>query len=462
MKLKWYCVLSLILAVCLLCGCAPSNDETQEPTETDTSVPLRSESGSEKESNGTQKETDTPAVKAPWEEDGVLKILTIGNSFSDDTMEYIYQIAESAGVEKIKLGNLYIGGCTVDTHVENAEGNVGAYEYRTNTNGTWSTIKNYKMGDAIESENWDFISLQQASGYSGKADSYGKVPTLVAYVRDLAGNKPVLVWNMTWAYQQTSSHSDFPKYNSDQMTMYRAIVDTVEDQIETNKSFSIINPAGTAIQNARTSYIGDNLTRDGYHLTLDLGRYIAGLTMFHKLTGISIENLKYKPDGVDADAQKIAIESAMNAVKQPKTVTVSKYSAQAELDLSNYTKLSIEWNIHSYWNSSQGNSLTNGATDFIKQYCATAQMTKTDIPVGSIIVIADGWQYRPEGWSYNGTRPENVTINRVTVDDAWWGSYTSRAFNISKREANSNGYAPLNDITETTLNKVFTIYIPKN
>ena len=63
---------------------------------------------------------------APWMEDGVLKILTIGNSFSDDTMEYVWNIADSLGVEDIYLGNLYLGGCTLDTHAFNARGNYTA------------------------------------------------------------------------------------------------------------------------------------------------------------------------------------------------------------------------------------------------------------------------------------------------------------------------------------------------
>ena len=82
---------------------------------------------------------NNPPAKAEWEKDGVLRILTIGNSFSDDTMEYVYQIAKSAGIDKIELGNLYIGGCTLDTHVANAKGDKAAYEYRTNTRGKWTT-----------------------------------------------------------------------------------------------------------------------------------------------------------------------------------------------------------------------------------------------------------------------------------------------------------------------------------
>ena len=103
-----------------------------------------------------QPTTDDPAQDEPiqqpnWEEDGALRILTIGNSFSDDTMQYVYQIAKALGIEKVELGNLYIGGCTLDTHATNARGDLPAYEYRQNKDGEWKTTANDKMGNAIAS-----------------------------------------------------------------------------------------------------------------------------------------------------------------------------------------------------------------------------------------------------------------------------------------------------------------------
>ena len=48
-----------------------------------------------------------------------VKILAIGNSFSDDAMEHLAVILKGAGVENISLGNLYIGGCSLETHYNN-------------------------------------------------------------------------------------------------------------------------------------------------------------------------------------------------------------------------------------------------------------------------------------------------------------------------------------------------------
>ena len=64
-----------------------------------------------------------------------LKVLAIGNSFSSDATEYLWNIAKDGGVEKIIIGNLYIGGCALDKHYTNIKSNAGAYTYYKNTNG---------------------------------------------------------------------------------------------------------------------------------------------------------------------------------------------------------------------------------------------------------------------------------------------------------------------------------------
>ena len=45
----------------------------------------------------------------------MMKILAIGNSFSEDASAYIHQMAESAGYD-VQIVNLYIGGCPLERH----------------------------------------------------------------------------------------------------------------------------------------------------------------------------------------------------------------------------------------------------------------------------------------------------------------------------------------------------------
>ncbi len=426
----------------------------------DTSTPENGDTNADQSQNGSaeQKPDDNEG------EDSTLKILTIGNSFSEDTMQYMYQIAESAGYEKIKLGNLFIGGCTLNTHAANARGDKAAYDYRRNSSGTWNSTANFKMSDAIKEEDWDYISLQQASGSSGKADTYTELEYLIGYVKALAP-KAKLVWNMTWAYQQDTTHKEFAKYSSSQKVMYESIISTVLDCVVDKDDISVIVPNGTAIQNARSSYVGDKLTRDGFHLTLDLGRYTAGLTFFHAVTGKSIEDISYMPSGVDKNLQRVAIESAVNAVKSPWAVTKSKYIEEPEIDFSQYDKLNLQWTEFGYWHSNNSNGPYNAIItediDFCQKYYATARFTKEDIPIGSIIVLADGWRYRPEGWTDEGrltsARPGNKTDKLIVVNDGWWGSYIYRAFNLSKTDGSS-----LADVSLEEIEKAFIIYVPKN
>ena len=101
----------------------------------------------------------------------------------------------------------------------------------------------------------------------------------------------------------------------------------------TNEEIKILVPSGTAIQNARTSYLGDTLNRDGTHLDYGVGRYIAALTFMAALTGADISEIEWAPTNigedvrdVDAAARVVAIESVINALKNPYEVTQSQYT----------------------------------------------------------------------------------------------------------------------------------------
>ncbi len=45
-----------------------------------------------------------------------LRILAIGNSFSDDGTEYLPGLLEAAGIHNVIVARLYIGGCTLQRH----------------------------------------------------------------------------------------------------------------------------------------------------------------------------------------------------------------------------------------------------------------------------------------------------------------------------------------------------------
>ena len=132
-----------------------------------------------------------------------------------------------------------------------------------------------------------------------------------------------------------------------------------------------------------------------------------------------------------------------------------------DFDPADYTLLEFEYTMGGYWNSGDTNNhhkiITNA--DNSGYFIATEMFTKETLPVGAVIVIDEGWQYRPEAWKDENrqtSRPGNVTTNIVFVTEAWWGSYTHRAFNIAV-EGNNVGIRDNPDaITH------FRIYIPKS
>ena len=264
----------------------------------------------------------TTTVTVEDENDGVTKILAIGNSFSEDAVEYYLSgLARETGKE-IVIGNLYIGGATLEQHVANATGDIAAYSYRkVGVSGNKTTTADVSIATAIADENWDYISFQQVSQNSGQYETFTEdLPTLYDYVNQRVENSETkYLLHQTWAYAQNSTHSGFPNYDSDQMTMYEAIVDAYEQAANLIPVHAIV-PSGTAIQNARTSYLGDNFNRDGYHLN-EIGRYTASSTWYEVIFGESVVGNSYVPDGfVELDAE-IAQQAAHAAVQNPSEVT---------------------------------------------------------------------------------------------------------------------------------------------
>lgn len=164
-----------------------------------------------------------------------LRILAIGNSFSRDAIEQnLHELAEADGHTAI-IGNLFIGGCSLDFHLYNAKGDRHAYVYR-------------KIGaDGLMQERDSVDANRRAAEASG---------------------------------------------------------------------IKVVVPSGTAVQNARTSFVGDRLNCDGYHLDLTLGRYTAACTWYERLFGEDVRANTYAPA-----LARVARESAHAAVATPGRVT---------------------------------------------------------------------------------------------------------------------------------------------
>lgn len=246
----------------------------------------------------------------------VLKVLAIGNSFSEDAVEqYLYELAAAQG-DSLVIGNAYIGGCSIDRHWNNAQTGKADYEYRKVVGRVRNNRKKVALKEIIRDECWDIITFQQASHYSGKSETYVNLGKLCDYVRKEALNPKVrFAFHMTWAYSKDYSHGAFKDYGNNQMKMYQAICQSVK----TIPQYGIkkIIPTGIAIQNAR-EVIGDKLTRDGYHLDRTVGRYVAACTWCQFLTKKKITQNPYCPEAMDSSVAFLLRKSAQEAFRKMK------------------------------------------------------------------------------------------------------------------------------------------------
>lgn len=444
-----------------------SGDATDSDSDNDQEQSADSEGQSGEDSDNSD-ESDIPDIEElvyPWAEvPETLKVLAIGNSFSVDAMEYLYNIAKNAGVKTIVLGNLRVSGCTVSMHYDYARGSNQVYEYFKNTDGTWRSTPNSTIYDGILDENWDYITLQQGSPESGLPEKFRHLENLANIVNNKKTNPNAkLIWHMTWAYQQDSTHAAFTSYDSNQETMYNAIINTVKEKVLPLDIFSAVIPSGTAVQNARTSFIGDNMTRDGYHMVQPFGRYLVGLTYFAAITGADISNISYRPSASITDEMvAMAKESVKNAMLNMYGVTESTYKTSEEkeeekidsndpkdyfvsdaklaksigVDLSGYTLFEYEYLTNMYYNSTSNikpNSASSSQNE--KHICFKERYTKEQL-LNAIIICDAGWQYRPEQWdTADGKASVRPVMCSEPIDildeDFWSNNVYYFALNIS-------------------------------
>jgi hypothetical protein len=248
----------------------------------------------------------------------MIKILAIGNSFSQDATAYLHDLAEQGGIPT-KVVNLFIGGCSLERHWQNASGDLPEYEYELN-GMSGSSGKKVSIKEALLEETWDFITLQQASGYSGVIDSYYPyIKDLHEYVRNYAPESRQLI-HETWAYEIDSSHPHFELYGHSQVKMYEALKKAYQEAAS-DLGLELI-PSGDLIQALRGTepfnYAkgGPSLCRDGFHLNLTYGRYAAAALWYAVILKGGIDRSNFLPPPGEGGIDMSLIQLIKDTVKR--------------------------------------------------------------------------------------------------------------------------------------------------
>ena len=236
-----------------------------------------------------------------------MKILFIGNSFSQNATRYIRQISDGT----LFVRNLYIGGCSLETHARNIENDRPAYEYQADAKALAMT----SIKSALLCEEWDIVSVQQVSSQSGIYESYFPyIDTVIAEIKKYRPNARI-VFHRTWAYNYGSTHPAYVNYECNTDLMNEMIEKTAA-RVAEKYSFDVI-PSGVAVYTGYNTpefdirLGGEPLTApDTFHLSRGYGQYLAGLVLYRFFTGNSATRVTFVPEDLDPALVKILVKIA--------------------------------------------------------------------------------------------------------------------------------------------------------
>lgn len=234
-----------------------------------------------------------------------MKILAIGNSFSQDATRYLHQIAEADG-EDFFVVNLYIGGCALYRHYNNLMSDARAYSYEVNGRSTGIYVSIYQ---ALRSQKWDIITLQQVSHRSPDQTSYQPyLDVLAAACRKSCPNAKLYI-HETWAYEDNSKKLTDLGYKKSE-DMFYDVVKAYAKAAKDIKADGMI-PSGHAMKALVDA--GFTAHRDTFHANLGFGRLALGLTWYAALTGKDVTKNTFAK--LDEETEPKVIKKTRKIVK---------------------------------------------------------------------------------------------------------------------------------------------------
>lgn len=305
--------------------------------------------------------TEPAPTEAVKQDDGVLKVLTIGHSLALNATNMLALVAKAEGYENLEVGTLYYSGCPLYRHVQYLQTDAREYDLYTSSTEDVSAppakMEGVTMKEAIRFKDWDIIVMQGGTFELAAKETFinGNIQTIQNYVNEHKMNPDaIFAWHMPWAFStdpdlQNSYKGNgnnpyttgYAPYGNDRRKLFAAFAGNVEAFILTDDTFRFLIPTGAAVENAISSYLTEkDILRDYAHGG-DLGNLIAAYTWYCSMIGIEqLEELKLTAipkayfrtstgleDRVLTDMEKaIIIESVNNALKNPLTITQSQYT----------------------------------------------------------------------------------------------------------------------------------------
>lgn len=231
--------------------------------------------------------------------DASLKILFIGNSFTDDAVKYLPQVMAGCGVTDYTIAQLYYGGRTMPEYVSNFDTAEYTLYKAEGGAGTWTTHgSKVSIAQVAAGGRWDVVTFQEHTGnylgWSWSDTEKKAIQGMFDKINATQSKTPKYYWILSQAYFNMSkigsgsrSYMTWPLENTKaaQKQMYDVIV-AQGRKVMSEFPFDGIISTGTMLQNLRTCAFNNNgwdQTRDGYHMEQGTARYGAACTVMETI-----------------------------------------------------------------------------------------------------------------------------------------------------------------------------------
>lgn len=287
-----------------------------------------------------------------------LKVLTIGNSFSICLEKNLPQIVKAGKKHHLILTSAYIGGCSLQTHAEHlqsAEKDPAISPYYISIRESGDKRKHgHRRGNVLEllrSEQYDIITIQQASHLSWDPNSYQPFADIIInYIKKYNPQAKIMI-QQTWSYRCDCIRIYGPEklWDFDSEGMYARLTDAYH-AFAAQTGFDVI-PTGDAVQLFRKKskrvckpvpleqrkkyrspdlppssddvvgrffYIKNEqgemvLGQDGIHLNFR-GEYLQACVWYGKLFGEDPENIRYEHKEISSSECRLMQKCAKEAL----------------------------------------------------------------------------------------------------------------------------------------------------
>ncbi len=279
-----------------------------------------------------------------------VRLLTVGNSFSQNATRHLTNLAEAGG-HKLIHRPIVVGGASMELHAKKFQ---NFEEDPKLTNGYYSSKKSLKQ--LLLEDKWDYVTIQQASIKSHDLKTYQPFAgQLKDYIKQHAPQAQLLV-HQTWAYRVDDPRFKVakpkegePKTQAEMYeglskayktitaelgakrlpvgdAFYMADTDTKwsfkeDTKFDAKKAEEPALPDQTHSLHVgwRWTKKGDKTTlgMDGHHANL-AGEYLGACVWYEVLFGESAIGNKFIPKGLDAEYAKFLQETAHKAVMKAK------------------------------------------------------------------------------------------------------------------------------------------------